>query len=136
MNLRIRKPETRILRALAATFMLVGMFVPVKADAVADWNAIATQAVVTAGTSRPGPAGAIDIAMVHAAIYDAVQAIEKDFQPYYVDIPGASGSPIAATAKAARDVLVNRFPAQAAAIDVTYQNYLIANGILPTDPGS
>lgn len=105
------------------------------ADAVSDWNAIAVQATVTAGTARPGPSGVIDIAMVHAAIYDAVQAIEKRYQPYYVDIPGASGSPAAAAARAARDVLVNRFPAQAAAIDMTYQNYLMMNGISPMDAG-
>lgn len=105
------------------------------ADAVSDWNAIAVQAVVTAGTARPGAAGSLDIAMVHAATYDAVQAIEKEYQPYYTDIPNAAGSPIAAAAKAARDVLVNRFPAQAASIDVTYQNYLLMNGIGPADPG-
>lgn len=106
-----------------------------KADAVSDWNAIAVQATVTAGAARPGPTGVIDIAMVHAAIYDAVQAIERRYQPYYVDIPNATGSPVAATAKAARDVLVNRFPAQATALDTAYQNFLIANGISPTDPG-
>lgn len=82
-----------------------------------------------------GESSSIRSQIVHAAIYDAVQAMEKEYQPYYVDIPGATGSPIAATAKAARDVLVNRFPAQAAALDVTYQNYLAANGISPSDPG-
>lgn len=106
-----------------------------KADAVSDWNVIAVQATVTAGASRPGPSGVIDIAMVHAAIYDAVQAYERKYQPYYVDIQGATGSPSAATAKAARDVLVNRFPAQTAAIDAAYQNYLMTNGISPSDPG-
>ncbi len=113
----------------------VGLVTTAKADAVSDWNAIAQQAAVSAGALRPGPSGVIDIAMVHAAIYDAVQAIERDYEPYYVDIPGASGSPIAATAKAAHDVLVSRFPAQAGAIDVLYQNYLIANGIPADDPG-
>lgn len=136
MNIRTRKPQTKFSKAVvAASIMLLGMFTQAKADAVADWNAIAVQAVLTAGTARPGPSGALDVAVMHAAIYDAVQAIEKDYQPYYVDIPVATGSPIAATAKAAHDVLVNRFPAQAAALDVTYTNYLIANGILVTDPG-
>lgn len=134
MNIRTRKPQTKFSKAVvAASIMLLGMFTQARADAVADWNAIAVQAVVTA--ARPGASGALDVAVVHAAIYDAVQAIEKDYQPYYVDIPGASGSPIGATARAAHDVLVNRFPAQAAAIDVLYQNYLIANGIPETDPG-
>ncbi len=115
--------------------VIVGSAYSVRADAVSDWNAIGIQAVLTAGSARPGPSGNIDIAVMHAAIYDAVQAIERDYQPYYVDIPGATGSPIAATAKAAHDVLVNRFPAQSAALGVTYTNYLIANGILLTDPG-
>ena len=120
---------------MAVSLLAVAFIVQANADAVSDWNAIAVQAVVTAGGTRPGASGALDIAVMHAAIYDAVQAIEKDYQPYYVDIPGATGSPIGATAKAGRDVLVNRFPAQAAAIDVLYQNYLIANGIPVTDPG-
>lgn len=105
----------------------------VRADAVSDWNAIAQQAATTGG--RPGPSTVIDVAMVHAAIYDAVQAIEGDYEAYYVDVPGASGSPIAAAAKAAHDVLVSRFPSQAIALGITYNNYLAANGILPTDPG-
>ena len=50
--------------------------------------------------------------MVHAAIHDAVQAYDGRFEPYAVAITGASGSPVAAIAKAAHDVLVNRFPAK------------------------
>src|SRR5687767_9905506 len=87
--------------------LVFGLTGKVRADAVTDWNATAVQAVLNAGATRPGPAGALDMAAVHAAIYDAVQAIEKDYQPYYVDMPGASGSTAAATAKAAHDVLVN-----------------------------
>ena len=105
----------------------------VNADAVADWNAIAVQATITA--ARPGPSGVIDIAVVQAAIYDAVQAIEKRYEPYYVEIPGATGSAEAAVAKAAHDVLVNRFPAQTAALDNTYQQYLLSHGLSESDPG-
>jgi hypothetical protein len=105
----------------------------VRADAVADWNAIAVQAVITG--ARPGPTGLLDLAMVQAAVYDAVQAIEKRYEPYYVEIPGASGSPIAAAAKAAHDILVSRFPAQAAAFDTAYQQYLLTNGLSESDPG-
>jgi hypothetical protein len=104
-----------------------------KADAVSDWNAIAVQATIT--SARPGPSGVIDVAITHAAIYDAVQAIEQKYEPYYVDIPNATGSPAAATARAAHDVLVSRFPAQAAPLGITYQNYLAMHGISPSDPG-
>lgn len=105
----------------------------VSADVVTDWNAIAVQATLTG--NRPNPSGVIDIAMVHAAIYDAVQAIEKRYTPYYVEIPEASGCSVAAAAKAAHDVLVSRFPGQASFLDATYQQYLLSHGLSETDPG-
>jgi hypothetical protein len=73
--------------------------------------------------------------MVHTAVHDAVQAYDKRFQPYYTEIANASGSPIAAVAKAAHDVLVNRFPAQQMALDQAYDSYLDNNGIPDDDPG-
>ena len=109
---------------------------PVRADAVVDWNEIALQAITTAiAAGRPGVTTGLDLAMVHAAVYDAVQAIDRRFEPYHVEIPGASGSPAAAAAKAAHDVLVSRFPAQAASLDTTYHNYLANNGLAENDPG-
>jgi hypothetical protein len=104
-----------------------------QADVVTDWNAIAVQATVTG--VRPGPTGVLDIAMVQAAVYDAVQAIEGQYEPYAVEIPGATGSPVAAAAKAAHDVLVNRFPAQTASLDTTYNQYLLDRGISSVDAG-
>lgn len=127
------KPKFQIWQRIAILAILLVMPALVRADAVSDWNAIAVQTTITG--SRPGPSGVLDIAMVHAAIYDAVQAIEGKYETYYVDIPGADGSPIAATAKAARDILVSRFPAQAATLDATYQNYLVTHGIPSDDPG-
>jgi PAP2 superfamily len=106
-----------------------------RADAVADWNVITTQAVAAAVPPRPGPAIVHDFAIVHVAVYDAVQAIEKDFEPYAVEIPGAGGSPAAATARAAHDVLVGLFPEQSAALDTTYRDYLASHGLAENDPG-
>ena len=115
--------------------LLVILAVPttVSADVITDWNAITVQATLTA--NRQGPSGVIDIAIVHAAMYDAVQAIEKKYEPYYVDIPGATGSPIAAAAKAAHDVLVNRFSNQAGTLTPMYQQYLLSQGLSESDPG-
>ena len=106
-----------------------------RADAVADWNLITAQTVGAAAPPRPGPSAFLDFAKVHVAIFDAVQAIEGDFEPYAGPIPGATGSPEAAAAKAAHDVLVNSFPAQAASLDLTYTNYLASHGLNPADPG-
>jgi hypothetical protein len=119
--------------ALAIVAIMLAAPGSASADAVTDWNAIAVQATVTG--ARPGPTGVLDIAMVHAAVYDAVQAIEKRYEPYYVEIQGASGSPVAAAAKAAHDVLVNRFPAQTATLDTAYHQYLFNNMLSETDPG-
>ena len=107
-----------------------------RADTVTDWNRIAVQEVITAGAARPGPSGALDIAVVQLAVYDAVQAIVGEYQPYHCVIPGASGSPDSAAAKAARDILVNRFPSRAVAIAAIYQQYLLDHPSLdPNDPG-
>jgi hypothetical protein len=106
-----------------------------RADAVLDWNAIAVNAIATASPPRPGPVTFLDLAVVQAAVYDAVQAIDGKFKPYHVQIPGASGSPEAATAKAAHDVLVSIFPAQAASLDTTYRDYLTNKGLAADNPG-
>ena len=131
------RKRTRGLRTLAAaSVFFLGGAAAARADAVTDWSDITSQASVTAiGAGRPLPVTFLDFATVHAAIYDAVQAIEGRFEPYHVVIPGASGSPAAATAKAAHDILVHLYPAQTGSLDVTYHNYLAASGLLEDDPG-
>src|SRR6201993_1450054 len=105
------------------------------ADAVLDWNAIAADTVSKAAPPRPVPVSFLDMAVVQAAVYDAVEAIGGKFKPYHLQIPGASGSPEAATAKAAHDVLVNIFPAQTASLDTAYRDYLAKKGLADNDPG-
>jgi len=126
-------PKFKTWRRIAILAILLASPASVIADAVTDWNAIALQATITG--ARPGATGILDVAIVHAAIYDAVQAIERRYEPYYVEIKGASGSPEVAAAKAAHDVLVSRFPMQAAALDAAYQQYLLTHGLSETDPG-
>ena len=114
--------------------LIIGLVGNAHADVIADWNVIGLGEASAA--SRPGGSPAIDLATMHAAMYDAVQAIEKDYQPYRVgDVPNAAGSPIAAAAKAARDVLMYRFSARADQINGIYENYLFNKGIDPNDPG-
>ncbi len=116
-----------------ATFL--AMSPVVRADAVTDWNKIAIQAVVNAGPSHGSAVGFLDGAAVQAAVYDAVVAYGGRFQPYHVQISGASGSPVAAIAAAAYEVLVNRFPGQAPTLGPIYQSYLASNGLTLNDPG-
>jgi hypothetical protein len=104
----------------------VGLFVCVllvsastaAADVIAEWNATTLTAV--AAGARRGPSGQMDVALVNVAMYDAVQAFENRFEPYCGSIPGATGSPSAAAARAAHMVLVALFPAQTATLDAAY----------------
>jgi hypothetical protein len=109
---------------------------PAVADIVTDWNAIALGVVGAAGAARPTPTAMLDLSMMNIAVHDAIQAFQHRFESYNAPIVGATGSPIAAAATAARDVLLHRFPAQAAAINTSYEKSLTANGLLPTDPGA
>ena len=109
----------------------IGLAAPAWGDAVTDWNEIAQGAIVT---GRPGPIGVVDSALVQVAVHDAVQAIDRRFEPYHVEIKGAKGSRSAAAAAAAHAVLVGIYPAQAASLDATYFNYLATHG-LSNDPG-
>jgi hypothetical protein len=106
---------------------------PARADVVTDWNAMTVGYVNTA--ARPAPAWILDLAMVHVAMHDAIQAYQHRFETYAEPIVGASGSPVAATAAAARDVLVSRFPAQSATIQADYLVYLAGHGLVASDPG-
>ena len=84
-----------------------------RADVVNDWNAVAAAALQAAGTAAPpgagqGAASTAHLAMVHGAVYDAVNAIDGGHEEY-VSAPAAESwySQDAAVAAAARHVLVN-----------------------------
>ena len=103
-------------------------------DPIASWNEIAEKAVKTAG--HPPSVAALDFAIVHLAIYDAVQSMDHRHHPYHGPMHHANGSPNAAAAKAGHDVLVGLFPTQSATIDADYANFLAENGVDPFDPGT
>ena len=81
---------------------------------VLDWNFNAINALVNAPTAAiPGagqtpPVSAQHLAMVHGAVYDAVNMIDGGYQPYFSGLPSAPrwASKSAAVATAAHHVLV------------------------------
>ena len=102
---------------LAATFLSAAA----NADVVTDWNetTLATQAAVP-GAIRTPPASRA-LAMVHVAIFDSVNAIDRKYTPYAVGLlADPSASPKAAAAAAAHAVLVNLYPSRQVNLDAAY----------------
>lgn len=90
---------------------------------VIEWNGVMLNAVRTANSAPP--LASRNMAMVHAAIYDAVNSIGKKYSPYQVNIDAPAGtSAEAATAAAAHRVLVSVYPAQAATFNEVYASSL------------
>jgi hypothetical protein len=76
-----------------------------RADAVTDWNENAGKAAIA--TCIDAFHESWMYAMMHIAIHDALNAVNRRFQPYVLDIQGPSGASLdAAVATAAHDVLV------------------------------
>jgi len=95
---------------LCASLVLVFPF-PAAADAVTDWNVNAGKAALAACIEPPGsndPAHESRMyAMMHVAIHDALNAIDRRFRPYVYNAQGPAGASLQATvASAARNVLV------------------------------
>lgn len=92
-----------------------------KADVVLDWNAIA---VDTAVANQQNPfAQARYAAIVQLAVFEAVNAITADYQPYLGTItapPGASTE--AAAVEAAYQVLIAYFPSSESTLYPAYVN--------------
>jgi hypothetical protein len=89
---------------------------PASDDAVLRWNEVHLQAIRAGQT--PPPLAARNLAIMHAAIYDAVNAILRTHQPYRVAAsPTRPASPEAAAVAAAHRVLISLYPAQVARFD-------------------
>src|SRR5438094_8346955 len=123
--------KIRILPLLIA-LALVALVSPtvVRANAVTDWNLIASNAIVVTG-GQPPPVSALSFAMVQAAVYDAVNAIDRTHQSYLPEPPSnPTDSKEAAAATAAFRVLVGfpnlpgLFPAQLPTLQPQYDAYI------------
>jgi hypothetical protein len=90
-----RSPGLLPIAAFAACALTVSWAPPAAANVVTEWNALALSCI-----PRGGPATGLDLALIQAAMHDAVQAIEKRYEPYF-STPAASGSESKAAAAAA-----------------------------------
>ena len=98
-----------------------------RADSVTEWNLNASNAIfVTA--AQPPQVSVLHMAMVHGAVYDAVNAIDGGHEGYLLTSRVAQpfDSKEAAAAAAAHRVLLNIVPAQQTVLDAQYAASLAA----------
>lgn len=94
-------------------------------DPVLDWNGTMLEAIRV--DSTPPPAASRAMAIVHTAIFDAVNSISREYEPYLTRVvvhPRASQD--AAVAGAAHQALVALFPAQKTTFDAKLTESLAA----------
>jgi hypothetical protein len=111
-------PNTReyfsaALRVLIAATAPLGVGLgTASADVITDWN----EKMVAFVTPRAAPVAAQRVGtIVHVAMFDAVNSIERRYRPYLVQLPADAGaSKEAAAAAAAGTVLVGLYPQEAA----------------------
>jgi membrane-associated phospholipid phosphatase len=88
---------------------------------VVDWNQVLLSIVNTPGAQPASIQPTRNFAIVHAAIYDAVNAIDRSHEPYLISVRAPRGaSETAAADAAAHTALVGLYPDQKATIDASY----------------
>jgi hypothetical protein len=138
-----RSRGRRWLAAFGALVLVVmaGLVPAASVSAAADptnmvlvWNENAVNVLSAAPTADPPglgngpPLSPLHLAMVHGAIYDAVNAIDGGHQPYLDDLSAPStASKAAAVAQAAHDVLLGVMPTTPAAVTTRVDNMLTAS---------
>ena len=101
------------------------------ADVVLDWN-IVTMRTAAAAPFNP-PLESRNAAIVHAAMFDAVNSIVREFHHYAVRLRAPAGaSPEAAAVAAAHFALVQLYPDQREALDAAYADSIV---VIPSGPG-
>jgi hypothetical protein len=93
---------------------------PARADIVTIWNEKAIELLPK--MNKQGPFNLRGLAMMHAAMFDAVNAIERKYSPFRVDTTAPKeASAEAAASAAARRILLELVPQQREAIDAVFR---------------
>ncbi len=102
----------------SAALVLLGNGAEARADVVTDWNIKARELVVDAGLPTPHSNRAL--AIVHSSVFEAVNAITKEY-PSSLSLNAADDASVeAAIASAVRSSLLHLMPEQHAAIEAVY----------------
>ena len=130
----MNRHRSRVRIALTLTALSTVLAVPVSPpaaaveapDQVLAWNQIAYDELIV-GKGQAPPVVVLHLAMVHGAVYDAVNAIDGGYEPYLgapAAAPGASED--AAAAAAGYGVLVGLLPDRVGPLTVLYDASIVA----------
>ena len=87
-------------------------------DVILQWNRVVMETVSTPGQQPATIMPVRTYAMMHAAMFDAVNSIDGTYTPYLTDVPGMVNASVeAAAAYAAHAVLSALFPSRRAIFD-------------------
>jgi hypothetical protein len=129
------KPASRINRATFFTSLVAAALLTSSArcDVIMDWNAKAD--AIGIEKQLPNVPNARGLAMLHIAMFEAVNAIDRRYAPYKLNLAAErTTSKEAAAASAAYDILVALYPDQKADLDATLAASL--SGITETEAKS
>jgi PAP2 superfamily len=106
---------------LVALVALLALAASARADTVTEWNLNASTALMGVA-GQPPQVSMPHMAMVHGAVYDAVNAIDGRYEGYLLSsrVAKPTDSKEAAAATAAYRVLLHLVPAQQATLDAQY----------------
>jgi PAP2 superfamily len=110
---------------------LQGRNAAVSGQTVIDWNQVLLSLVNTPGAQPANIQPTRNFAILHAAIYDAIDSIDRTHEPYLISVRAPRGaSETAAADAAAHTALVGLYPAQQGSLDADYTAELakVANG--------
>ena len=113
MSTKMVSKTVRICTGLA---LLVGLSHTARADMVSDWG---TKAIAI-GTEKQLPNAPLTrgLAMMHVAMFEAVNAVERRYAPFKLDLSAdRTASKEAAAATAAHEILIQLHPDQKSALD-------------------
>jgi len=90
----------------------------VQEDVILQWNRVLMETIRTPGQQPATIMPVRSYAIMHAAMFDAVNSIDGSYTSYLTDVPGSPNASIeAAAAQAAHDVLVGLYPTRAGIFD-------------------
>jgi len=99
-------------RALIVTWIAIGASAPAGANVITDWDAKAV------AFAAPGSTGEREVAMVHIAMFDAVNSIERRYRPYLVQLATPKATSQEAAAAAAAGTVLAGLPARRATAEM------------------